>query len=710
MTALASGTPVLGYQWRKNGVAISGATDTTYSKSGIVVGDSGSYDVVVTNGYSPAATSAVAVVTVQDVTSPVITQPPLSLSTYAEYPATFTVAATGGILSYQWKSNNVVIPEATNTSYTIPSVTTNSGATYTVEVSNPVGPTATASATLTVKVPAPGSYEAAVAQTKPALWFRYSETDLPVVVTGSAANSGTSGSADNGVAKFYTTFQQPGAIVGDANKSASFNGYQAIDIPYDAALNPATFTVELWANPTTVDTSGARSPLYNRGAAAGGGDGWLFWANNVTTSWQFRIYEGTTRNTIDSTAAALPGVWTHLVGVYDGTTMHFYVNGVEQGTGMAVAYTQNTSLPLRIGGAGNDTDAAGVNAWMGGVDEVAVYSTVLTPDVILSHYQNGINAARGTAYDALVQASTPVGYWRLNDPVGLVPPAPKNSGTLGTAWNGSYAGDITPATVGPRPPVAPGFESGNLAVAMTNGYATSPQLPLGINTVTVTTWINRQAVSTTGDLSWPAWLGGGGMHLNNGTAATPAAELRYHWNGTMWDWGSGLFVPSDVWTFCAMVVEPTQATFYMSDGTTLRTSVHTATHTPMVVTSPPGFGGNQPGRADRNFIGQLDETTVYDRALTPSEINTLFMQGTGAPLRLQLNPGGIIQDTKPAGTPHPGVNTDSVAPGSPAPPIQLRRRSRARASSNSPPRTPARLRSRPIRTSIPPVAQSCSGC
>ncbi len=657
LSVQASGTPVLGYQWRKDGVGISGATDATYTKNGIVVGDSGSFDVVVTNAYSPGATSAVVVVTVQNVTAPVITQYPLSQSLYVGYPATFTVAATGGQLSYQWNSNNVVIPGATNTTYSIPSVAADSGGTYTVEVGNPVGPTAAASATLTVKVAA-SAYETAVSQTKPLLWFRYSETELPVVETGSAANSGSSGPSDNGVAKFYTSFQQPGAIVGDANKSASFNGAQAIDVPYDAALNSATFTVELWANPTTVDTLGARSPLYNRGAAAGGGDGWLFWANNVTTSWQFRTYEGSARSTIDSTAAAVPGVWTHLVGVYDGTTSHFYVNGVEQGTGVAAGYTLNTSLPLRIGGAGNDTGAAGVNAWNGGVDEVAVYSTVLTPEVILSHYQNGTNSARGTAYDTLVQASTPVGYWRLNDPAGLVPPTPKNSGTLGAAWNGSYAGDLTPAAVGPRPPAGAGFESGNLAVAMTNGYVSAPLCTnLNVNTLTVAGWLNPATIPSGGDLGWPCWLGDGGMHIEN-TSGRPTRELRYHWKGIYWDWGSGLVAPADTWTFVAMVVEPTKATFYMSDGTTLKSAVHTATHDPLAVTSALGFGGNQPGRSDRTYIGQLDESAVYNRALTLSEINTLFIAGTGAPLRLQLSPGGMIQDSKPVGTLHPGANTE----------------------------------------------------
>jgi hypothetical protein len=654
LSALASGTPALSYQWRKGGIPLGGATDTTYTKTGVGVGDSGNYDVVVTNLYG-SVTSVVAAVTVQPIVSPVITQPPLSQSLYVGYPVTFTVAATGGLLAYQWKSNNVAIPGATGSSYTIPSIAANSGATYTVAVSNPVGPTATASATLTVLVPKKGSYEEAVAQTKPALWFRYSETAQLVTNTGVASNSGSTGSTDNGVAKFYTQFQQPGALAGDANKSAGFLGGQAIDIPYDAALNTATFTVELWANPTYVNTSGAQTPLYNRGLATG--DGWLFWVNNTTTSWQFRTYTGTTRNTINSTASAVAGSWTHLVGVYDGTTTHFYVNGVEQGTGLITPFTPNGGVPLRIGAAGNDTEQSGVNGFVGGVDEVAIYNKILTPAEIQNHYANGIDPLRSKPYATLVQESAPVGYWRLNDAAGLTAPI-NNSGTLSAAWTGSYGGSVTPGTDGPQPATYPAFEATNHSVTVNSGYAMAPQLTLG-SSATVVTWINRADSFTTGDLSWPAWLGNGGMHLNNGTTSGqgPYAELRYHWNGQQWGWGSGLVVPANIWTFCALVVEPTQATMYMSDGTALLSAVNSATHTPMQVNSMPGFGGNQPGSPGRNFIGALDESAVYDRALTPSEINALFMAGTGAKLKLQMTPGGVIEDTKPVGTKHHGFNT-----------------------------------------------------
>ena len=73
--------------------------------------------------------------------APVITVQPVSqvVCPNVSNSATFSVTATGGSLSYQWKKNNTDIPGATSASYTIPNVTSASAGAYMVEVSNPVG-------------------------------------------------------------------------------------------------------------------------------------------------------------------------------------------------------------------------------------------------------------------------------------------------------------------------------------------------------------------------------------------------------------------------------------------------------------------------------------------------------------------------------------------------------------------------------------------
>lgn len=667
VSAVASGSPTLAYQWRKNGVAIDGATSASFTKNNVTGADTGAYDVLVTNSFG-AITSAVANVVITEVFPPVITKGPLSQTLYAGYPASFTVEATGGQLTYQWKKGTTAIQNATNATLTLPSISTSDVDTYTVEVNNLVGPIVTASATLAVTVPT-GSYEAAMAATKPLVWFRASETTAPVNVTGTAVNSGSSGAAGNGTARRYVTFQQPGAIVGDADKSAEFNSLQTgndgkmVDVPFNAALNPQSFTAELWVKPAEVIGTSARSPLYNRGASTS--EGFLFFAHNGNTKWQFRTYSGTTSRNVNSTVDVVAGVWTHLVGTYDEATgmQRLYVNGLEQGTGLsAPGFTPNTSLQMRLGSGRNDLDV-GVNMLLfkGNIDEVAIYNTALSASEVLAHYQNGTNAARTTPYNDLVQASSPVGYWRFNDPAGPVAPTTVNRGTLGTGWNGAYGFDPQPGVNGPRPPAQPGLESGNLAIAMSgaNGHIGAPICPaLNVNTVTIVGWLKPESIASSSDLGWPCWLGDGGMHIEN-TGGRPARELRYHWKGGQWGWGSGLIVPENVWSFVAMVVEPTRATLYVSDGTTLKSSVNAVNHAALAVNSPLGFAGNQVDRSDRNYLGSHDEFAVYNRALTQSELNTLFMVGTGAKLDVSLVPGGVIEDSKPAGAAHHGYNYGS---------------------------------------------------
>lgn len=65
---------------------------------------------------------------------------------------TFSVTATGGSLSYQWKKNNIDIPGATNPTYTISNVTSASAGSYTVVVSNPVGSVVSNTAYLNVSI------------------------------------------------------------------------------------------------------------------------------------------------------------------------------------------------------------------------------------------------------------------------------------------------------------------------------------------------------------------------------------------------------------------------------------------------------------------------------------------------------------------------------------------------------------------------------
>src|SRR5690606_41328908 len=87
----------------------------------------------------------------------------------------------------------------------------------------------------------------------------------------------------------------------------------------------------------------------------------------------FRLNEDTNSNTyrVDAPSAipANGSTWTHLVGVYDGTTIRLYVNGVQVATKAGPSSIATNNLPLVIG-----DQPAGGYAFDGRIDEARVYS------------------------------------------------------------------------------------------------------------------------------------------------------------------------------------------------------------------------------------------------------------------------------------------------------------------------------------------------
>jgi hypothetical protein len=151
-TVAASGTPSPTFQWQLNGVAISGATGTTLTLTGVTTANAGTYTVVVTNSAGSVKSSA-AVLTVNAVigTAPTIITQPVGQYVGAGLTATFTVAATAsGQLSYQWNKNGSPIAGANGAAFTLSSVQAADMGFYTATVSSSGGSVTSNVAVLTV--------------------------------------------------------------------------------------------------------------------------------------------------------------------------------------------------------------------------------------------------------------------------------------------------------------------------------------------------------------------------------------------------------------------------------------------------------------------------------------------------------------------------------------------------------------------------------
>ena len=166
-----AGSGPFGYQWRKDGVPIAGATAAVYRIAVAAAVDQGAYSVVVSNSagsaVSSAATLTVSTPATPTVTAPAITTPPATLVVMPGSAATLAVAASGsGPLAYQWAKDGIAIVGANGPVLQFASVSGSNGGKYTVTVSNAAG-SVTSSAAELILVGAPAIGGQPVGQSAP---------------------------------------------------------------------------------------------------------------------------------------------------------------------------------------------------------------------------------------------------------------------------------------------------------------------------------------------------------------------------------------------------------------------------------------------------------------------------------------------------------------------------------------------------------------
>ena len=139
LSVTATGLPELQYQWRKNGGNVTAGTFAEVGLKNLQVGDSGDYDVVVTNGVGSATSTKGTLNVVYPV--PVITTHPIGNGTLTS-GGSVTLSAVvngGGTLSYQWYKDGLPLPNATSGSLALGEMKPWLIGDYTLKVSNQTG-------------------------------------------------------------------------------------------------------------------------------------------------------------------------------------------------------------------------------------------------------------------------------------------------------------------------------------------------------------------------------------------------------------------------------------------------------------------------------------------------------------------------------------------------------------------------------------------
>lgn len=515
--------------------------------------------------------------------------------------------------------------------------------------------------TLTAGLPARADYSNTVMSLNPVGYWRLNEPVSPTLdyALGTATNYGSLGTTANGTYYHSSTLQQPGVL--SVDPCVQLDGTsQYIDVPYSPVLNTnGPFSVEFWANQTVV-AAGAKSGVMS----FNGNTGFLFYSDNNDFHWGFRVFYGTGRTYVKDTGPDnQPNTWYHVVGVFDGTLVHIYVNGLENAVPQAIGgtgYVPNTTAPLRIG-AGNPAGAASV-FFPGWMDEVATYPYALTASQIAAHYDAATTNAAG--YSAQITADKPTGYWRFNEP--LLPPEPlpvtitvSNNGSWGALANGTFnSGGMSSGVAG-----VPyhGFGTSNTACQFTGtseSYIEIPPQSLLTDSWTVTCWAKRNGISEYWNMLYsnPTDLGQPvagksdpvtGVGFGNGGNPSGANnDMRMYWVGVDGNTGSygatpnpQLYMPDQQWTFVAMTVSPSNIVLYMNG--------QSATYTPSTPYGAHDFGavasfigkkqkynGWASGGEVNGFRGTIDEVAVFGQTLTSNQLAQIYAGAEPPPVIL----------------------------------------------------------------------------
>jgi hypothetical protein len=212
------------------------------------------------------------------------------------------------------------------------------------------------------------------------------ESGSTVTASDSSANSNDGTLTDM---NFYPDFNSSGGIL--STGAMEFDGagdYVDLGDMNNAVEGLAGFSVSAWVKTPELNAdSGTRTILSKAGT---GPDTFgVYWGTNENLYF-------VVRNTSNIEGQGIwtdgllnePNVWKHIVGVYNGTHVQIYGDGVARDAtpGALTGVSQSSTLPVTIG-AGSDQD---VDFWNGTIDEVGIYNRSLSAEEILRLYNMGI--------------------------------------------------------------------------------------------------------------------------------------------------------------------------------------------------------------------------------------------------------------------------------------------------------------------------------
>jgi fibronectin type 3 domain-containing protein len=667
------------YQWRRCNSAgnscndIAGATNTTYTLAPADVGSTVRVAVTASNSAgsgnaTSAQTAVVAAAPPVNTALPTISGNTQDGQTLTADKGTWTGTAPI-TYTYQWRRCNSAgsgctdIAGATNTTYTLAPADVGSTIRVAVTASNSAGSTtATSAQTAVVQAGAQppqntspptisgtpqqgqtltasnGTWSGTTPITYSYQWRRCGYNapvlDTPLAYWRLGESSGTTAADEtenaNNAVYFTSTLGLPGALTGDSDTAISMNGTTAsyvIRNPFGSFPTSAV-TVEMWIKTTNTKAAGLFS------YATSGTDNELF----IREPAGLRITRAAT--TIATGVAVNDGAWHQIVVTWRGSDgqAQLFKDGALAFTGTLAA---GTSMAGSGGSVvlGQDQDTVGggfeaIQAFVGNMDEISVFPSVLTASQIQAHYTAASNAGcrdisgatsqsytataadRGAKLAVAVTASNSAGsstatsaqtakiQWAPTPPTNTSPPTISGIAQQGqtlTAAAGTWSG-TAPITFAYqwRRCLPSGGSCTDIAGATSQSYSLVAAdvnssirvVVTGSNAVgssQATSAFSATVASTAGDIGFkgPSFTGAG----TSPTASKPESKLWWNdgfWWASLWDSVGNRFqiyrlnTATQTWTNTGVAIDDRTGTRadVVWDGTHLYVASHVFSESP----------------------------------------------------------------------------------------------------------------------------------
>jgi len=307
--------------------------------------------------------------------------------------------------------------------------------------------------------------------------------------------------------------------------------------------------------------------------------------------------------------------WSHLIGTYDGSNVKIYLNGVLKDTQSQTGSVRDVSGNLYIG---LNPETHSTYEFDGKIDDVRIYDYARSASEIRTDYNAGKIARFGphsTCDDDPGGCMTNglVGYWSFDEADGTTAADQSGEGNDGTLTN--------------NPTWTQGKKNGALELDGANDYISIGQnssINLTTSVITAEAWIKTSMSGTGGIIDKRSGSGGYDLHITGN--GDPRIEVKGATNAYT---SSSESVNDGNWHHMVGVYDysASQKLRMFVDGSEISVTINGTVPSIMTSSATDLESGRYNYSSSYSFDGIIDETRIYNRALSATEIRYHYNQG-----------------------------------------------------------------------------------